>query len=66
LKGQSETKLPVKASCSKKMTVLSAFLELLLNFLSNNLKKLQDLEQLRRKAVSNLVKKKQQAEKLVF
>jgi len=39
LKGQSGTKLPVKPTCSKKMTVLSTFLESLINFLSTNLNK---------------------------
>jgi len=39
LKGQSGTKWPVKPTCSKKITVLSTFLESSSNFLSNNLKK---------------------------
>jgi len=39
LKGQSETKWPVKLTWSEKMTVLTTFLESSLNFLSNNLKK---------------------------
>jgi len=39
LKGQPGTKSPVKPTCSKKITVLSTFLESSLNFLSNNLKK---------------------------
>jgi len=39
LKGQSGTKLPVKLTWSEKMSVLSTFLESLLNFLLNNLKK---------------------------
>jgi len=38
LKEQSWTKLPVKLTWSKKMTVLSTFLESALNFLSDNLK----------------------------
>jgi len=38
LKGQSGTKSPVKPTWRKKMTLLNAFLESLLNFLSNNLK----------------------------
>jgi len=38
LKGQWETKSPVKPTWSKKMTVLSTFLESSLNFLSNNMK----------------------------
>jgi len=38
-KGQSGTKLPVKPTWSKKMTVLSTFLESSLNFLSSNPKK---------------------------
>jgi len=38
LKRQSGTKLPVKLTWSKKMSVLSTFLESSLNFLSNNLK----------------------------
>jgi len=38
LKGQSRTKSPAKLTWSKKMTVLSTFLEFLLNFLFNNLK----------------------------
>jgi len=35
--GQSETKSPVKTTCSEKMAVLSTFLEFSLNFLSINL-----------------------------
>jgi len=38
LKGQSETKSPVKLTWSDKVTVLRTFLESSLNFLSNNLK----------------------------
>jgi len=38
LKGQSETKSPVKPTWSEKMIVSSTFLESSLNFLSNNLK----------------------------
>jgi len=38
LKEQSRTKSPVKLTWSKKMTVLSTFLESSLNFLSDNLK----------------------------
>jgi len=39
LKRESGTKLPVKPTCSKKITVLSIFLESSFNFLSSNLKK---------------------------
>jgi len=39
LHGQSKTKLLVKPTCSKNITVLSSFLKSSLNFLSNNLKK---------------------------
>jgi len=39
LKEQSQTKLPVKPTWSKKMIVLSTFSEFPLNFLSDNLKK---------------------------
>jgi len=39
LNRQSGMKLPVKPTCSEKMTVLITFLESSLNFLSNNLKK---------------------------
>jgi len=39
LKEQSGTKLPVKLTWSKKITVLSTFLESSLNFLFNNLEK---------------------------
>jgi len=39
LKGQSGTKLPVKFTWSKKMAVLSTFLESSLNSLSNHLKR---------------------------
>jgi len=39
VKEQPETKSPVKPTWSKKMAILSSFLESPLNFLSNNLKK---------------------------
>jgi len=39
LKGQSETKSPVKSTWSEKITVLITFLKSSLNFLFNNLKK---------------------------
>jgi len=52
LKGQSVKKSLVKPTWSKKITVLTTFLESLLKILSNNLKKtLQNLVQSGRKAV---------------
>jgi len=49
---QSGTKLPIKSTWSKKMIVLSTFLESTLNFLSDNLKKTTKLVRPGRKAVS--------------
>jgi len=55
LKGHSETKSSVNLSCSKKMTVLSTFLESSLNFLLTNTKKtLQNWMRSGRKALSKL------------
>jgi len=53
LKKQSATKSPVKPTSSKKMTVLSPFLETSFNFQFNNLKKLSKFGTVRENAVSN-------------
>jgi len=65
LKRQSGIKLPVKPTWSEKMTVLSTFLESLLNFLSNNIKKLRDWVQSGRKAVSKFELTETQFERTV-
>jgi len=63
---QSGTKLPVKLTLSKKITVLSAFLEFSLNLLSNNNKKnTRNRVQSRKKAVSNSELSKTQFKKTV-
>jgi len=48
--GQSETKSLVKPTWSKKMTVLSTFLESSLNLLSNNQKKTKKFGTVREKS----------------
>jgi len=53
LKGQSETKSPVKLTWSKKITVLSTFLESSFNFLSNNLKNTEKFGTVRQKSNVN-------------
>jgi len=50
LKGQPRTKLPVKPTWSKKITVLSTFFESSLNFLSNNLKNTKKIGTVRQKS----------------
>jgi len=56
-KRQPGTKLPVKHTWSEKITVLSTFLESSLNFLSNDIKKLQNQVKSERKVLSILLRK---------
>jgi len=50
LKEQSQTKSPVKPTWSKKMTVLTKFLEFPLNVLYNNVKNTSEFSTVRQKS----------------